>query len=175
VSQYRWSFQEAETRKNGEAILSLATIQPQIQIFTPAPSPLPPALAYFKKNGKLPPYIIDETHLLFDSDGRFCGYVDRDGKRRDEWNCFESIRMAEIRMNREAARQILQQVADRHVGEVEQPVIEQSPPKLTREEKLTMLRVGTDDENVAERLERAHRSASRYLSGQKCRGARRCI
>jgi hypothetical protein len=141
--------QETENRKNGVATFSLATIEPQIQISTPAR--LPPVVAYFKKNGKLPPYIPDETHLLFDGENRFCGYVDRDGKRRDEWNCFESIRMAEIRMNREAAKQILQELAERRASEVEQPVIERPPTKLTCEEKLTMLRVGTDDDDVAER------------------------
>jgi hypothetical protein len=143
--------QEPENRKNGDLNFSLATIEPQIQVGTSSPTRLPPVIAFFRKHGKLPGYIIDETHLLFDGENRFCGYVDRDGKRRDEWNCFESIRMAEQRMSREAIREILQKETERRVAEAEQPVIGQAPTKLTREEKLTMLRVGTDDENVAER------------------------
>jgi hypothetical protein len=143
--------QEVETPKNGEATFPLATIEPQIQVSTSSPTRLPPVIAFFKKHGKLPGYIIDETHLLFDGENRFCGYVDRDGKRRDEWNCFESIRMAEQRMSREAIREALQIEIERRVAEAERPVIDQPPPKLTREEKLKMLRVGTGDENVAGR------------------------
>jgi Helix-turn-helix domain len=143
--------QEAETRKNGDATFSLATIEPEIQKPAEPLFRLPPALAYLKKHGKLPPYIADETHLLFDDENRYIGYIDRNGNRHDEWNNFESIQMAQQRMNREAIREFLQKEAGKRAAVVDQPVVEPRPPTLTREEKLKMLRAGTDDENVAER------------------------
>jgi hypothetical protein len=112
---------------------------------------LPPVVAYYKKHRKLPPYIPDETHLVFDGDGRFCGYVDQDGKRRNEWNNFESIRMAEIRECNETIRKLPARSEPNEPARAEGHESEYDPRSLTPDEKRRMLRAGTIHEDVAER------------------------
>jgi hypothetical protein len=142
-----------ENRKNGKASFLLATIEPEIQTPTASPSRLPPVVAFYKKHGKLPPYILDETQLLWDSEKNFIGYIDRNGNRHDAWNNYESIHMAAHRRSQEAlekfARELERREAERREAERREP--ERPPGPFTGEQKLQMLRLGTHDEETAER------------------------
>jgi hypothetical protein len=146
-----------ENRKNGKATFSLSTIEPEIQTPTASPSWLPPVVAFYKKHGKLPPYILDETQLLWDSEKNFIGYVDRNGNRHDAWNNYESIHMATHRRNREVleefTREAEQREAERRETERRRSEAEaRTPPRpFTGKEKIEVLRLGTDEEETAER------------------------
>lgn len=139
---------ESEKRPNGGAsVFPLAVRQDRNRL----PRGAPPVMAFIAKNGKLPPYVEDESQLLVDDDGNYAGYVGRDGKRYNEWNEYESIEMASQRRSNDAIRKVRMaanaRIRENETVDSETPSV---PRELTGEEKLQMLRLGAADPEQAE-------------------------
>jgi hypothetical protein len=135
--------EDIEKRENGSSMVISFNQTPTPKL-TPNARRIPPVIAYLEKNGRLPPYIPDESQLLFDRHGRYAGYIDHKGSRRNEWNEYESITMAQQRRSHEA----IFEVAERSHKAVEE--VESTPRALCGEEKLEMLRLGAYDAAQAE-------------------------
>jgi hypothetical protein len=139
---------ESENRRNGgPSIFPLAVIPDQ----NPLPRGAPPVLAFLAKHGRLPDYVVDESHLILDAEGNYAGYIGRNGKRYTEWNEFESIEMASRRQTDEAIRKFRmateRRLHEKETAESETPIV---PRKATKEEKLEMLKTGAADAEQAE-------------------------
>jgi hypothetical protein len=144
------SFHSPDPRPPQNADAQHEGSQPRSSELTPPK--IPPVVAYLAKHGKLPPYIPDETHLLLDDEGNYSGYVDRDGKRRDKWNNFESIEMAQHRRMNEQLHRFLASRSEKRVVVNHGPKPEaQIGPTFTWDQTVAVLRNGTRSEDEAKR------------------------
>jgi hypothetical protein len=137
--------QEHRQQKDGRgAIHSIE--QFQRPVFDFGASRVPPVIRYIERNGTLPPYIVDESHLIFDGQGEYAGYFDRNGNRHNQFNEFESIAMAQSRTSKEAIKNCISKLSNMFGGQDKT-----HPLQTTGSQRLDMLRSGTEDETEAKR------------------------